>query len=92
MFCQIRLPTRHISMGLDLDKFDIIELGRNPDLESDERLFILLYEAGIEKPAVRISCEKLDVNETMVLLDWLMDCKGGDGYIDTFTLDMLKEE
>jgi hypothetical protein len=92
MFCQIKLPTRNITFSCDLNKIDIIELGKNPDLEDDVTMYILFYKADNDAPAFRINCAKLKTDELMDLFDWLCLCKRGDEAIPVYTIDMLKDK
>lgn len=92
MFCQIKLPTKAITFSCDLSKIDIIEIGKNPELDEDDTLFILFYKAEVESPAFKINCTKLKTDELMDLFDWLCLCKRGEEAIPVYTLDMLKDK
>lgn len=92
MFCQIKLPARNITFACDLSTIDVIQLGKNPDLDDDVTMFVLFYKAAAEAPAFRINCSKLKVEELMTLFDWLCRCKQGKEEIPIFNMDSLKDK
>jgi len=93
MFCQIKLPTRGITFSCDLSKIDVIELGKNPDLDEDDTMFILFYKADNDAPAFKINCTKLNVQELMDLFDWLCEMKRDDSDIPPiYNIDNLKSK
>lgn len=91
MFCQIKLPTRKITIAVDLAKIDVIRVEKNPNLEDDMAIYILMYKADIDTPATMVNCQKLSIDETMDLYDWLCACKRGDSVPSVYTMSMLKD-
>lgn len=90
MLCQIKLPTRNITIGVDLSKIDVVEIGHSPDLDDPVTIFILMYKADEVKPAIQINCSKLKVDEVMDLFDHIMDVKAGKDVPSCYTMAMLK--